>query len=140
MLLETVIALGIVAFALVPMIGLLPIGMNAYRDSIDRTMSSRIVQQIFGEFAVGASPSSTQPTRFFDFMGQETSSASAVETIYTVNVVTSTSKLPGDQDTDRALCRVNVEVWHNPAHLAAENRAAGAGKQQIRDYSFEVCY
>ena len=148
MLLETVIALGIIAVALVPMIGLLPIGMNTYRDAVDRTMGARISQQIAGEFALGASPATTQQARYFDLLGQETAGPDVAETIYSVNVVvvTPSSGLPGDQSADRVLSRVNIEVWYNPAHsplssvLGSDNRIIRAAGQQIRDYSFAVCY
>lgn len=45
-LIEVTIALGIVAFALIPLVGLLPIGLNAAHDAVEKTTLSHIVRQI----------------------------------------------------------------------------------------------
>ena len=50
-LVETALALGIVAFALVPLIGLLPIGMQASRHASDLTIASQIAQRLSGMVA-----------------------------------------------------------------------------------------
>ena len=48
-LIEVTIALGIVAFALVPIIGLVSTGMKSLRDSMDETVRAEIVRKVSGE-------------------------------------------------------------------------------------------
>jgi uncharacterized protein (TIGR02598 family) len=146
-LIETVIALGIVAFALVPMIGLMPFGLSAYRNAVDQTTGARIAQQIAGEYAVSSASlpqATTQKWRYFDVMGEETTgTAPTSDTIYYVNVVTNSGTLPGDTAQTRPLTLISIEVCYDPAHqtpnLGASNdlviKTAG---QQIREYRFYV--
>lgn len=47
-LIETALALGIVAFALVPVMGLLPIGLQTSRNASDLTISAQIAQRLAG--------------------------------------------------------------------------------------------
>lgn len=48
-LIETALALGIVAFAFVALLGLLPAGMTVFRKSVDTTVSAQIVQHIVSD-------------------------------------------------------------------------------------------
>jgi uncharacterized protein (TIGR02598 family) len=45
-LVEVVIALGIVSFAFVGLFGLLPVGLNAFNNSIDATVESQIAESV----------------------------------------------------------------------------------------------
>ena len=47
-LIETALALGIVAFALVPLIGLLPLGLQISHSASDLTLSAQITQRLAG--------------------------------------------------------------------------------------------
>ena len=143
-LVETVIALAIVAVTLVPVIGLMPIGMNTYRHASDQMAGALIAQQLSGEYDVGTTEPATQQ-RYFDNMGQETGTPSGATTVYYVNVVkTSGFGLPGDPSSGsgRLLNQIQVEVWYNPAHTALTTQSNGlllkSPGQQIREYSFYV--
>lgn len=48
-LVEVVLALGIMAFGLVPLMALLPIGLKMHRQAIDTTVSSQIVARVAQE-------------------------------------------------------------------------------------------
>ncbi|XHR30931.1 MAG: Verru_Chthon cassette protein B [Chthoniobacteraceae bacterium] len=48
-LVEVTMSLGLVAFALLPVMGLMPVGFNVMRDAIDSTVHARITQQIHSE-------------------------------------------------------------------------------------------
>ena len=50
-LIETALALGIVAFALVPLVALLPIGLQVSRNASDLTMGAQIAQRLSGMIA-----------------------------------------------------------------------------------------
>jgi len=75
-LVEVVIAIGIVGFAIVPLIGLLPTALGNFRTTMDRSATARIVERLGNEAkqsdfdAVG----STIVDRFFDDQGNEVAS------------------------------------------------------------------
>lgn len=48
-LIEVVLCLGIISFAMVSLLGLMPVGLRAFRQSIDVTTQSQIAQQIMSE-------------------------------------------------------------------------------------------
>ena len=48
-LIEVTIAMGILSFALVTMLGLMPVGLNTLRGAADATTTAQIVQRISGE-------------------------------------------------------------------------------------------
>lgn len=48
-LIEVVIALGVVSFAFVALFGMLPVGLNAFNNSIDSTMESQIAQSVMSQ-------------------------------------------------------------------------------------------
>ncbi len=57
-LIETALALGIVAFALVPVVALLPIGLQTSKSASDLTMSAQIAQRLAGMIQQTDEPSS----------------------------------------------------------------------------------
>ncbi len=48
-LVEIVLAVGIVGFALITIIGLQPVGLTSLRASMDSTIETQIINQLFGE-------------------------------------------------------------------------------------------
>ena len=48
-LIEVVIALGVVAFAFVALFGMLPVGLNAFNNSIDATTETQIAQNVISQ-------------------------------------------------------------------------------------------
>lgn len=88
-LIETAIALGIVAFALVALLGMLPAGLATFRQSIDTTVSAQIIQRIVSDAEqsdfdlLSKKATSTDstffvlPTRYFDDQGNEIVPAAA---------------------------------------------------------------
>ena len=82
-MIETAIALGIVAFALVALLGMLPAGLSTFRQSIDTTVCAQIIQRIvsdaeqsdFDLLSKKAVSIDTDffvlPTRYFDDQGNE---------------------------------------------------------------------
>ncbi len=53
-LVEVTIALGIVSFAFVTLLGLMPVGLNVMRQAMDSTTEGMIVQQLSGQARMGA--------------------------------------------------------------------------------------
>lgn len=71
-LVEVVLALGIVSFAFVGIIGMLPVGMSTFRQAIDATVQAQITQQILTDVEqTNFSDLSklTSATYFFDDQG-----------------------------------------------------------------------
>lgn len=50
-LIETVLAIGIVSFALVGIMGLLPCGLQVFRKAMDTTLESQMVQHLSGKIS-----------------------------------------------------------------------------------------
>ncbi len=124
-LIEVVIAIGIVSFAFVCLLGLLPVGLAAFRQSIDTTVGSQIVQRVVNEaqqtdYSSLTTSGTTQ--RYFDDQANEVTAANANNSIYTVQVtVSGTTALPntvGAQSSN--LATVSVQIANNPGnHTAA---------------------
>ena len=91
-LIETALALGIVAFAFVALLGLLPAGLSTFRKAIDTTVSAQIVQKIvsdaeqtdfdtlFGQAESSDANYYVLKTRYFDDQGSEVVTASGTPT------------------------------------------------------------
>ena len=76
-LVEVTIALGIVAFGLVAVLGLIPVGLNAARDAVSDTRTSQIAQDasiraatIFAAFTTPVSLSSGTTQLYYDSEGR----------------------------------------------------------------------
>lgn len=115
-LIEVVLAIGIVAFAFVAILGLLPVGMTTFRQAMDTSTSSQIIQRVINEaqqtkYATLVESGST--TKHFDDQGNEVEPAFS---IYTVEVlVTAPTILPESSAGPSAnLASVRVRVAHNP--------------------------
>lgn len=113
---EVVLALGIVAFAFIPVLGLLPVGLDASRQAIDATIEAQIVQQLSNEaFQTDFSSLdelSTAPLYYFDYQGNKTTADKA---IYTAGfVVDSQTDLPDSVSTTRlatvAICILTAKA------------------------------
>jgi uncharacterized protein (TIGR02598 family) len=113
-LIETALALGIVAFAFVGLMGMLPAGLATFRKAMDTTVSAQIVQRIVSDAEqsdfdnLSADAASSNPnfyimkTRYFDDQGSEVitaggatpNSADLLKILYHVRVRGSIPGLP----------------------------------------------
>jgi uncharacterized protein (TIGR02598 family) len=90
-LVETTIAMGIVAFAMVPILGLVPMGLTTFRNAISYTAEAQIVQGLSNEILltdydlVEDKYSSTQISYYSD-EGELLASASEAGAIYQAKV------------------------------------------------------
>lgn len=91
-LVEVVLAIGVVAFAFVGIFALLPVGLGVFREAIDTSVSSQIVQRVVSDAQVAdfetlTNPSTSSggsssgdyfvlPLRYFDDQGTEVVSTS----------------------------------------------------------------
>ena len=81
---EVLLALGIVAFAFIPVLGLLPVGLDASRQAIDATIEAQIVQQLSNEVLQTDFSSlgelATAPLYYYDNQRNKTTSDKAYYT------------------------------------------------------------
>jgi len=131
-LIEVVMALGIVAFSLTALIGLLPIGLSLFKQAMDTSVLSRIVQQVSGDLQQAdfdAISQSTPEVLYFDEQGMETTSANAA--IYWVKVsIFSDAALPGSaQSSSPDLLRIVVQLAHNPGSKPLQTATDGTWRE-----------
>lgn len=106
-LVETALALGIVGFAFVGLMGMLPAGLATFRSAVDTTVGAQIAQRVAADaqqadFDKLVPKSSTDfvvlETRYFDDQGNEVKQTS-LSKIYEVRTRASA---PGSPDSDAA--------------------------------------
>lgn len=104
-LVEIALAIGLLAFGMVSIIGLLPVGLTTFREAMERTISTQIVQAVVNEYQLTdfeEIPATTQ-ILYFDDEGQSNDYSGrpvdASTAKYRAEVETFASPiLPGGQD------------------------------------------
>ena len=153
-LVELVLALGILAIAMVSLLGMLSRGVGTMKKASDISTESRIVQQLIDEVqaidwnrldAVVADPSFG--TRYYDDQGMGTSRG---RQIYTARLYLDQSpddpgpgfRLPGDEivgvDRGSDLRRVIVRITHVPGERGEELLDAPEAGAIYREFSGTV--
>jgi prepilin-type N-terminal cleavage/methylation domain-containing protein len=73
-LVEVIVALGIIAFALSILLALMPVGLRSANDTVQETLAANLAEKTFAEFR--ANPQARRPgTRYFGSLGTETTDA-----------------------------------------------------------------
>lgn len=100
-LVEVTIALGLVSFSLVGLMGMLPVGLSNFREAMEIQTQTRIAQQIAAELQLTPFQTisdGTFQTAFPRFYNDEGASVGAAESVYTVTAAAPGSlELPGGQ-------------------------------------------
>ena len=124
-LVEVVLAIGIVSFAFVGMFGLLPAGLNTFRQAIDNSVGSQIVQRLVNEAQQTDFPELIKITtaapsvRYFDDQGNEMT-ASGNYLYYAELSVLAPTALPGaSTPATQSLATVTIRLANNPGHKAS---------------------
>jgi uncharacterized protein (TIGR02598 family) len=141
-LVETVLALGIVAFAFVGLMGMLPAGLQTFRKAVDTTVGAQIAQRVVGDaqqtdFDVLVPSSITGdfyvlPVRYFDDQGNEIvvpgggalTADQALRALYHVRVrgskpdgdFTSLPQVKGARHHPRDSTFLTIQIANNPAN------------------------
>lgn len=108
-LVEVTLALAILAFALVGIVGLMPVGLRAMGDALDDTASSLVARRLMGEVrqsSLDAILANPMNARFFDAEGQEVPGAGDPFAIYQTTVVATAASSPN-------LVKIKVLVARN---------------------------
>ena len=118
-LVEVVIAVGVAAFALVALLGLLPSGLKTFKSTMNTAVGSQIAQRVFNDMQIANWSNLTNTARYFDEQGNELTTSNAVNCIYWVQVNTTnaatgknSTKFLGNTSTN--LMTVTVMVANNP--------------------------
>ena len=125
-LVEVTLALGIVSFSVLTLVGMIPLGLTTFHKAVAASVGSQIVQQVVTDvqqtdFNHLVSPNSqvTQlALRYFDDQGNELKSATAPGVVYNVNVVANTSAVltGGDAAAPANLACLTIEIVSNPGN------------------------
>ncbi|MCE9612460.1 MAG: Verru_Chthon cassette protein B [Chthoniobacter sp.] len=118
-LIEVVLCIGIVAFAFLAIFGMLPVGLSTFRQAMDNTVGSQIVQRLVGEAQQTDFPTliATSVTlRYFDDQGNEVTVSK--DYIYTAEItVLAPTTLPNTSTPPTAsLATVTIRLANNPGH------------------------
>jgi len=112
-LIEVTLALGIVAVAMIPLIGLLPVGLSASHDATEKVAFSHIVKRISADLRklpFGQIDGYLSEARYFTYQG---TSASEGEAIFMVVLAASGPSYPGSgalAGLNTELQRVEIEI------------------------------
>ncbi|GAT32590.1 Verru_Chthon cassette protein B [Terrimicrobium sacchariphilum] len=127
-LVEVTIAIGIVAFAFVALVGVLPVGLQTFRRAVDASIGAQITQRILNDIQqtdfdvlVGGHTSPflfPSTTRYFDDQGSEVTMPSSA--VYHVKTwINPTTDLPGGGSTPASngnLATVTIQIVNNPGN------------------------
>jgi uncharacterized protein (TIGR02598 family) len=91
-LVEVTLSLGLVSFALVTMLGLLPTGLSTLRASMNQTVEAQILQSIASRAVISSFTNVTANTLYFDDEGLPVDSQGAY---YTANLAPGDCSFPG---------------------------------------------
>ena len=137
-LVEVVIAIGILSFALVPLVGLLPTGLSTFRNSIDRSVSTQIAQRIINESrqAGFTNLSALQGYRYFTDEGDATTETSQNRIYVAKTDIITRVAVPGTGTTflNASLAQVRVRVANSPTGSGAAATNAGPGVHDFTAY------
>lgn len=85
-LVEVVLALGVCSFAMIAIVGMIPVGLSTFRDALDTTAQSQIVQRVAGDVLLTDFNSIQDATYYYDDQGTRLENAGAPALAYTVHV------------------------------------------------------
>lgn len=125
-LVEVAMSLGIVAFAFTALLGMLPLGLNMFRDAVETSVTSRIFERVSGDVQQSDFDTLTAgglPLRYFDDQGNELPGQAG--SLYWARASVHTDpELPGSSGNSE-LTRVLIEVAHNPSGVALTDGTDG---------------
>jgi uncharacterized protein (TIGR02598 family) len=104
-LVEVVMALGIMSFALMGIVGLLPAGLSQFREAIDITVQSQIAQELVSELQRTDYTAIQSGSYFYDSEGGNLPGPDDAQFTYTATI-----SVLGDGERDRLI----APTWTDP--------------------------
>lgn len=148
-LVEVTLAIGIVGIGFIPMMGLLPTGLNVFRQSMGAFVGAQIAQRVIAEaqqtdFATlsGSASKINASTRYFDTEGTEIDDSASTRWIYAVKTqVKSPAEITRDGIAGlqcSGLMSIVVQVVCDPARKPLSTNADGYvdGSQELSVQTF----
>lgn len=96
-LVEVVLALGICSFAMIAIVGMIPVGLSTFRDAMDTSVQSQIVQGLASEILLTDYWNIQEKPYYYDDQGsplQDSEAAMAPNLAYTAVVQTGAVLMP----------------------------------------------
>lgn len=119
-LVEVVLAVGVAAFALVALMGLLPVGLATFKSTMNSAVGTQISQRVFNDLQVSDFSNLQSTNRFFDEQGNELTNSNALNCIYWVQVtLVSNPVITGNTSTN--LKTVRLMIANNPGGALGTN-------------------
>ncbi len=118
-LVEIIIALGLVTFAVTAMVGLLPVGLTSLNQSMNQTVEAQILRSISSQSVVTEFQKLAINNLYYDIEGQPSTLA---DSYYSVRVTTNAAIYPGSaaaQGLPESLVSLKVEMIARPNPSAA---------------------
>ena len=113
-LVEVIIALGLVTFAVTAMVGLLPVGLTSLNQSMNQTVEAQILRSISSQSVVTEFQKLATNNLYYDIEGQPSVSA---DSYYSVRVSTNAAVYPGSASVaglPESLVSLKVEMVARP--------------------------
>jgi uncharacterized protein (TIGR02598 family) len=119
-LVEVSVAMAIVSFAMVSILGLIPMGLTNFRQAMNNTVEAQIVQGITSDLELASFTSLQSTTDYYDSDGNATTASS--QPVYTatvtvaavdgskepVNLVNTASSVPSQMQTSADLVTISI--------------------------------
>lgn len=118
-LVEVVIALGVISFAVLALIGLLPSGLSTLRDSVGQSRQAQILRAVAGRSEVTKFSALATNGLYFDYDGLPVDTAA--KSIYTVNILTNLPVYPGSTNAaaiSNSLTSLRIQIIWKPSPQA----------------------
>lgn len=118
-LVEVILALGLVTFAVTVIVGLLPVGLTSINQSMNQTIEAQILRSISSQSVVADFRSLATSGLYFDREGQPTTMANAY---YDVRVTTNAPVYPGSTEAAglrESIVTLKIEMIARPSSTAA---------------------
>ena len=116
-LIEVTLAMGIISFSLLTILGLMPVGLNTMRQAMDSTQRAQILRRISGEVMVKpwsqirGTNALDGTKRFFDDEGQEQNiSQTNADTRYWVQFSVTNTIFPGSRNADASFVTNSLQT------------------------------
>jgi uncharacterized protein (TIGR02598 family) len=129
-LVEITLSLGLVSFALVAMLGLLPTGLSTLRESMGQTVEAQILQTISSRAVISSFTNISATNLYFDREGLPVGSQGSA--YYTANLTLGAASFPGSENAvalANSLKNLRVDL------VARPNPSAGG---RTNSYSIQI--
>lgn len=120
-LVEVTLAIGVVSFVMVSLMALLPVGLNAFQDSMEGTVSAQVAQRLIAEARqadFAGLQAGVQSERYFSVEGIEVSEPS--DAVMSARVTVQDNPLmPGSDNPSLNLKVLRLDLVRNPGGALA---------------------